>query len=105
MTSTTDSTLKGDKGDKEVVLDEKAAQRQRNDATVVATATTRETSETACGSGIGVGDGEKKKEGKWKNGKRELTEDDEGVEEVLPVNWPWWKKWWIISIIFLVQMR
>lgn len=35
------------------------------------------------------------------NEKRELTDDM--AENELPFAWPSWKKWWVLSIIFLVQ--
>ncbi|CEH15885.1 Synaptic vesicle transporter SVOP and related transporters (major facilitator superfamily) [Ceraceosorus bombacis] len=38
------------------------------------------------------------------DGRRVLTDEDEGADKVLGVNFPEWKKWWIITVIFLVQL-
>lgn len=89
----------GDDVKKTAKAETEHCEKAPKDATAGETGSSSEMTET------GSGTGEKKKEGKWKNGKRELTEDDDGVEEVLPTSWPWWKRWWIISVIFLVQMR
>lgn len=47
----------------------------------------------------GSGSGSEKREPTIVNGKRVLTDDDEGVKEKTAMGFPTWKKWWIITVV------